>query len=101
MAITVRGQDDDKTLFILDDRKCELLSEILETYKQWTGLVIDVYGDTKLTTENQQTLVKVIDAYISSADLNKDKQRTVFTLEMRALLSLSISNNYDLICYGD
>ncbi len=101
MAIAIYLSDEKQFLFNIDDKQCDLLTSIFEAYRYRTGLVIDPYGNSKLTTENQQTLVNIIDQYVKETDLNKDKQKTTAILELRALMKLSIANNYTLLLAGD
>lgn len=52
MAIDFHRLDNREYLFGLDEKKYKNLVEIFTEYKNWTGIYIDEYGDTKLTIEN-------------------------------------------------
>ena len=64
MALDFHRLDNKEYLFGLDDKKYKNLDEIFTEYKNWTGVYIDPYGDTKLTIENQKMFIKIIDTYI-------------------------------------
>jgi hypothetical protein len=101
MALDFHRLDNNEYLFGLDDRQFQALFEVFETFRQWTGLVIDQYDDLKLTPDNQQTLIKVIDKYIDSTDLNKDKQKTSTILEFKGIMSYFSKWGVDIKLVGD
>ncbi len=101
MALDFYKLDDNEYLCGLDDEKFDRLSEIFQKFTHWTRLVIDQYENQILTTENQRTLIKIIDGYISAADLNKDRQKTREIIEFGALLKFYIENEIDLKLVGD
>ncbi|HRH48851.1 MAG TPA: hypothetical protein PLP23_08865 [Panacibacter sp.] len=101
MALDFHRLDNKKYLFGLDDKTLDALGEIFEMFTHWTGLVIDPYGDLKLPTENQQTLITIIDKYIEKTDLNKDKAKTSTILEFKGLLKYFSRNKIDLELLGD
>jgi hypothetical protein len=101
MALDFCRLDNSEYLFGLDDKHFQALSEIFETFRQWTGLVIDQYDDLTLTPENQQTLIKVIDKYIESIDLNKDKWKTSAVLEFKGVMSYFLKMGIDIELLGD
>ena len=101
MAIDFHRLDNRKYLFGLDDKKYKNLVEIFTEYKNWTGIYIDEYGDTKLTIENQKIVLKIIDTYIDKTNLNIDKQKTVDILEFSTLLKYFSDQNVDIEILGD
>ena len=101
MALSFHRLDNGEHLFDLDDHQFSCLTDIFETFQQWTGLIIDQYDDLQLTTENQETLIQVIDKYVDKTDLNKDKLKTAAILEFKGLLRFFSSNKVDLELLGD
>jgi hypothetical protein len=101
MALDFHRFPNNEHLFGLDDRSLELLQVIFETFTHWTGLVIDPYGDLRMTVENQQTLITIIEKYVAVTDLNKDKAQTSVILEFRGLLKFFCRQNMDLQLKGD
>lgn len=101
MALDFHRLNNHEFLFKLDDKKYSNLNDIFTEYKHWTGVYIDQYGDTKLTVENQKTLVKITDIYIEKNNLNSDKQKTVDILEFRALMAFFSNKNCDIKILGD
>jgi hypothetical protein len=101
MAIDFHRLDNREYLFGLDNKKFKNLDEIFTEYKNWTGISIDEYGDTKLTIENQKIVLKIIDTYIDKTNLNIDKQKTVDILEFRTLLKYFSDQNFDIEVLGD
>jgi hypothetical protein len=101
MALDFYKPGNNDLLFRLNEEQLDQLSDIFIQFKQWTGLIIDPYGTMNLTTENQVTLISVIDKYINSTDLNKDKQKTVAIIEFRGLLNYFSKNKTDLRLIGD
>lgn len=101
MALDFHRLDNKEYLFGLDDKSLDALANIFETFTHWTGLVIDPHGDLKLSTENQQTIITIIDKYIESTDLNKDKTKTSTILEFKGLLKYFLNQNIDLALVGD
>lgn len=77
-----------------------ILFEIFETFKQWTGIVIDPYGDLKLTIENLETIVKVIEKHIEITDLNKNKLQTSAILEFKGFLIFLINKKNEIQLLG-
>lgn len=101
MALDFHRLDNRAYLFGLDDKKYNNLDEIFTAYKNWTGIYIDQYGDSKLTIENQKMLVKIIDTYLDKTNLNTDKQKTIDILEFRALLRYFSEHKIDIEILGD
>jgi len=101
MALDFHRLDNNEYLFGLDENKYNLLDDIFQTYKSWTGISIDQYGDTKLSIENQKTLIKIVDDYISKTNLNQDKQKTVTVIEFKSLLTFFSNSEIDLKIIGD
>jgi hypothetical protein len=101
MALDFHRLDNKDFLFALDDREYDYLSEIFDSFTHWTGLIIDQYDKLKLTTENQETLIKIIDKYIDTTDLNKDKKKTSAILEFKGLINLFLNKKVDLELLGD
>jgi hypothetical protein len=101
MALDFHRLDNREYLFGLDDKKYKNLEEIFNEYKNWTGIYIDEYGDTKLTIENLKIVLKIIDTYINKTNLNIDKQKTVDILEFRTLLKYFSEQNFDIEILGD
>ena len=101
MALDFHRLDNREYLFGLDDKKLKNLAEIFTEYKNWTGIYIDEYKDTKLTIENQKSLVRIIDIYIDKTNLNTDKQKIVDILEFRTLLNYFSGKNLDIKILGD
>lgn len=101
MALDFHRLDNNQYLFGLDDRKLDNLAVIFEAYQQRTGIFIDPYSDMQLTTDNQRTLIKIIDDYINKTNLNNDKQKTIDIIEFRGLLTFFANANCDLRLLGD
>ncbi|WP_207534839.1 hypothetical protein [Desertivirga arenae] len=101
MALDFYRRDTQEYLFGLGDQQFHNLQEIFKEFQYRTGLIIDQYGDTVLSIENQQTLIKIIDGFIEKTDLNKDKAKTVSIIEFRGLLNYFITNRVDLQLKGD
>jgi hypothetical protein len=101
MALDFHRLDNNEYLFGLDDNKYNLLDDIFQTYKSWTGISIDQYSDTKLSIENQKTLIKFVDDYISKTNLNEDKLKTVTVIEFKSLLTYFSNSEVDLKIIGD
>ncbi|TPN86813.1 hypothetical protein [Aquimarina algicola] len=101
MALDFHKLNNREYLFGLDDSRFKNLNEIFIEYKNWTGTIIDLYNDTKLTIEGQKTLIKIIDIYIEKSNLNSDKQKTTDILEFRALINYFSNKKYDIEILGD
>ncbi|WP_128755247.1 hypothetical protein [Aquimarina sediminis] len=101
MALDFHRHDSNEYLFGLDDSKCTHLEVIFNEYKQWSGVYIDPYGDTKLTVDNQKVLIKIIDAYINKTDLNANKQQTIDILEFSTLLQYFSGKGTEIKILGD
>ena len=101
MALDFHRLDNREYLFGLDDKNYKNLDEIFTEFKNWTGIYIDEYGDTKLTIENQKIVLKIIDVYINKTNLKTDKQKTVDILEFRTLLKYFSDQNFDIEILGD
>lgn len=101
MALDFHRLDNEEFLFSLTGKQFDALFEIFETFRQWTGLVIDQYDDLTLTPENQQALIKVIDKYVDSTDLNKDKWKTSAVLEFKGVMSYFLKMGIDIELLGD
>jgi len=101
MALDFYRLDTNDFLFGVTDTQFGYLDEILEIFTQWTGLVIDQYNSMVLTVENQEALVRVIEKYTDTTDLNKDKKRTSAILEFKGLIGFFLNNKVDLRLVGD
>jgi hypothetical protein len=101
MALDFYHSGNHELLFQLDNSEFNELIEIFEAFKHWTGLSIDPYNDFNLSVENQQTLVKIIDKYIESTDLNKNKEKTSAIIAFKGLLNYFIAKNIHLELIGD
>lgn len=101
MALDFYQLDNNIILFSLDDRQYDYLTDIFSMFTQWTGLSIDQYSDFTLTTENQQTLINIIDKYIDITDLNRDKNKTSTVLEFKGLMIFFSKSKIDLKAKGD
>ena len=101
MAVDFYRQDTSEYLFNLDDKQFAALSEIFEEFKYRTGFMIDQYSDFKLTWENQESMVKIIDGYIDKNDLNKNKKKTISVLEFRALMKFFSEKRITINLKGD
>jgi hypothetical protein len=55
----------------------------------------------KLTTENCQTLLDIIDKHIQQSDLNRDKKKTTAILEFRGLLNYFKGKEINFVLHGD
>lgn len=87
MALDFHQIDNNEYLFGLEDNQFGQLAEISEEFQIRTGFVIDHYGDFKMSLENQQTLIKIVDNYMAKNDLNKNKAKTLAIIEFRTLLN--------------
>lgn len=101
MALDFYRFDNREYLFKLEDKELTDLSELFERFTQWTGLFIDPYGEINLSVENQEILLKIIDKYVASTDLNKDKGKTSSILGFKGLLLYFTKNNVGLQLKGD
>ncbi len=102
MALDFYIHNTKEYLFSFESTKfSDLEQEIFIPFKYRTGILIDEYGDTKLSIENQQTLVKIIDEYVEKTDLNTHKSKTKNILELRGLLLYFIKKEYSLELLGD
>lgn len=101
MALDFHRLGNREYLFGLDDQTINNLNDIFKTFTQWTGQTIDPYGDLKLSTENQKTIITIIEKYIEMTDLNKDKIKTSTILEFKGLLKYFVNNKIDLEILGD
>ena len=101
MALDFYRLDNKEYLFGLDDKQFKELSEIVTDFHYQTGFVIDQYGDFKMTVENQEAIIKIIDRYIDKNDLNKNKFKTVTIIEFRTHLKLHSQRKLELQLKGD
>lgn len=101
MALDFHRSDTDEYLFGLNDEQYTSLQEIFTIFYQRTGLQIDQYKDMKLTTENCQTLLHIIDKSVQQADLNRDKKKTTVILEFSGLLNYFNEKGIDFHLHGD
>ena len=101
MALDFYRLDNNEHLFSLDDATCISLEDIFEAFNHWTGIFSDLYGDVKLSTENQKTLIKVIDNYIEKTNLDHNKRKTTSIIEFRGLLNYFSNKNIDFKMKGD
>ncbi len=101
MALDFYRLSNKEYLFGIDSQKFEQLTIIFETFRQWTGQSIDEYSDLKLTLENQQTLITIIDKYVEATDLNKDKGKISTILEFKGLLNYFFATKIELLLIGD
>jgi hypothetical protein len=63
--------------------------------------MIDQYGDLKLTIGDQLTIVKIINKYIETTDLNKNKLKTTVIIEFKGVLIFLINKKIELELLGD
>ena len=101
MALDFYKSGTQEILFSLDDAQYDNLTEIIEAFRQRTGIFIDQYANMQLTVENQKTLITIIDQYIDKTDLNRDKKKTVIILQFRGLLLYFSNRNFDFKLVGD
>lgn len=101
MALDFHRLDNSDYLFGLDTAKYNMLEEIFETFRYWTGLVINPYTDNRLSVDHQKVLIRIIDDYVDKTDLNRDKFKTTVVLEFRGLLTYLSNNNWDIELLGD
>ena len=101
MALDFHKLDNDEYLFGLEEYHFDLLAEIFEEFKFRTGFAIDQYGDFKMSLENQQALIQIIDDYISKNDLNRNKAKTLAIIEFRSLLNYFSQKKIALKLKGD
>lgn len=101
MALDFHRLDNNELLFQMDDGGFEYLFEIFETFKQWTGIVIEQYRDSQLTIENLKTIVKIIEKYIEITDLNNNKLKTSVILEFKGFLMFLINKEIEIKLLGD
>jgi hypothetical protein len=101
MALDFHSLDNNNYLFSLDDKQYDYLSDVFTMFTHWTGLIIDQYGDMRMTTGNQQTLINIIDKYIDTTDLNKDKKKISAILEFKGLLKFFSNKNITFQLSGD
>jgi hypothetical protein len=101
MALDFHRLDNREYLFGLNDEQYNFVYEIFKTFKHSTGLVIDLHADLQLSIENQLFLIKIIDKYIESNDLNKNKEKTSVIIEFKGLLTFFSNHKINLILFGD
>ncbi|QKX04051.1 hypothetical protein HN014_03730 [Aquimarina sp. TRL1] len=101
MALDFHKADNNEHLFGLEDHQYANLEAIFTAFKNWSGVVIDPYGDTSLTIENQKTIVRIIDTYIHKEDLNVDKQKTIDIIEFSAMMKYFSNKGIVLKIVGD
>ena len=101
MAFDFYRQDNNEYLFGLEDNQFENLNEIFNEFKYRTGYVVDQYKDFKMTLENQEAIIKIIDNYINKTDLNKDKAKTLTIIELRTALEYCSDKKIELKLKGD
>jgi hypothetical protein len=101
MALDFHRLDNNDYLFKLDDAELMHLSGIFETFSHYTGLVIDPYADMILTIANQETLIKIIDKYIDTANLNENRPQTAAIAGFRGLLAFFVTNKINWKLKGD
>ncbi|NQX39374.1 hypothetical protein SAMN05421820_102252 [Pedobacter steynii] len=101
MALDFHRLDNNDYLFGLDTAQYNLLEELFETFRHWTGLVITPYTDHRLSVDHQKVLIRIIDEYVDKTDLNRDKLKTIVVLEFRGLLTYLSNNNWDIELLGD
>lgn len=101
MALDFHRSDNREHLFGLEDKDLARLQDLFTTFHHWTGLSIDPYSDLMISAENQETFIKIIDAYVERADLNQDKEKTATILGFRGLLKYALSKNIEFQLLGD
>jgi putative SOS response-associated peptidase YedK len=101
MALDFHRLDNNDYLFKLEDAELMHLSGIFETFSHYTGLVIDPYADMILTIANQETLIKIIDKYIDTANLHEDRQKTAAIAAFRGILHFFVSHKIGWKLKGD
>lgn len=88
-------------LFSLNEEQFFYLNDIFQSMQYRTGMMIDQYNDGKLSIENQQALVTIIDDYVAKADLNQNKEKTKQVLAFRTFMIYFVEHNVNLILLAD
>lgn len=101
MALDFHKAATNEYLFGLDDSQYAHIETILIVFKNQSGILIDPYKDTKLTVGNQKAILRIIDDYINTTDLNMDKKKTVDIIEFRALINYFLDKKIDIKILGD
>ncbi|KAA9345889.1 hypothetical protein [Adhaeribacter soli] len=101
MALDFYRLDNKEYLFGLEDKQFEELSGIFTDFQYQTGLIIDQNGDFKMTVENQEAIISIIDRYIDKNDLNKNKSKTLTIIEFRTHLKDCSQRKLELQLIGD
>lgn len=101
MPLDFHNADDNELIFSLDETQFMLLNEILAQYFYRTGMQIDYYQDQALSVANQQTLAKIINAYIQTTDLNRNKNKTLAIIEFLSYLKFCTARKWDLVLLAD
>ena len=98
MALDIykRGQQN-TVLFSISDDLYDLLSDIIIEFKRVTGLFIDNYGDTRLTHQHAELLIKLLRGNIVAQQHNAYKEYQLFT----DFLINSTKQELDLEMIGD
>ncbi|WP_108870049.1 hypothetical protein [Aquimarina aquimarini] len=101
MALDFHRLDNNEYLFGLDDHIYTHLEVIFTEYKHQTGIFVDPYGDTELTVDKQKIILKIIDTYINTTDLNVNKEKTIEIMWFRALISYFSDKEIIIKILGD
>lgn len=101
MALDFLCRETRRHLFEIDDDGFAYLQNILNQFYWRTGQHITPYDDIVLDTNLQKTLISIIDEYMTSCDLNRDRQKNLFIMEFRGVLNYFIRHKISVICYGD
>ena len=101
MALDFHRLDNNEYLFGLDDSKYAHLEKLFVTFQEKTGIFMNPYGDITLSVGHQKVILKIIDTWISHADLNRDKQKTITITWFRAMLDYFSNKGVEMKLLGD
>jgi len=103
MALDIHRLDNDEHIFGLSDSEngYGFVDIIFERFATKTGIYIDWYSNTVLDVNNMKFLIQLIDAYIKSTDLNKNKNATTSILGFRGILDMLASKEISVKLVGD
>ncbi|WP_299247419.1 hypothetical protein [uncultured Aquimarina sp.] len=101
MALDFHRFDSNEHVFGLDDKQYAHLENLFVEFKQKTGIYIDPYRDSRLSMDHQKTMLKIIDAWIDLADLNKDKRKTVTVIWFKTWMDYFSNKSMDIKILGD
>ncbi|MDH7447636.1 hypothetical protein [Aquimarina sp. 2201CG14-23] len=101
MALDFHKFDNNEHLFGLDDKQYAHLENLFVEFKQKTGVYIDPYRDIRLSVDHQKTMLKIIDAWIYVADLNKNKLKTETVIQFKTWMDYFSNKDIDIQIVGD